>query len=126
MKTIRYPVFLLMLVMTATLFLIGGCSRHYVDVYIDNDCLLKTLETDKSIDVLLVFPGDYVIFNNLTNGNVELNLPVGMFEKDKVIVAGGSREILKVIMKEPFEDYMNIECDTGGSGTPKVVIGEEP
>ena len=123
MKSIRLS--LLFLLLTAALLLVAGCSRHYVDVYINDDCFLVTMENDKIIDPLLVFPGDYVVFTNITGHKVELNLPDGMFSEDDVEIAAGKRVILEVIQKDPGERSMVIVC-TGGTGSPRVVVGEDP
>jgi|GEM_PF-6532706 len=123
MKSIRLTI--VFFVLAVSLLLMGGCSRHYVDVYVNNQCYLVNLDNDTAIESLLVFKGDYVIFNNLGDNEVELNLPDGVFERDKVTISPGKRVILKVIMNGPHSKNMNIEC-TGGSGSPKVVVGEEP
>ncbi len=123
MKSIRF--FLFLVVLVASLFLVGGCYRHYVDVYLNDQCHMVTMENNDVINPLIVFKGDYVIFNNISSAPVELNLPDGVFERDDVTIAVGKRVILKVIMNGPTESPMNIEC-TGGSGSPKVFVGEEP
>ena len=123
MKSIRF--LLLLLALAATLLLAVGCSKHYVDVYINDKCLLVTLENDEIIDPLVVFPGDYVIFNNLTDEEVVMNLPDDMFSKDDVTIPAGKRVILKVIQKDPVTKEISIDCD-GGSSLPKVRVGEDP
>ncbi len=123
MKSIRFSLSLLLLL--AVLLVVGGCSKHYVDVYINERCALVAIDNDTAIDPLVVFPGDYVIFNNLRDEPVELNLPIGMFEEDNVTISAGKRVILKVIETGHREESMNIVCDDG-SGTPKVVVGDDP
>jgi len=123
MKSIRLILFLVVLV--ASLLLVGGCSRHYVEVYINDKCEMVTLVNHDIINPLYVFKGDYVIFTNISKVEVELNLPDGVFEKNDVTIAVGKRVILKVIRNGPYEKPMNIEC-SGPSGEPKVFVGEEP
>ena len=123
MKSIRFSLFLLLLL--ALLLMAGGCSKHYVDVYINENCALVAIDNDKAIDPLVLFVGDYVIFNNIREDEVELSLPPGIFEKDSVKIAAGKRSILKVLKSVPAGDSMVIDCDPD-SGSPKVVVDEDP
>lgn len=139
MKSIRIPVLLLLL--AGVLLLMGGCYRHYVDVYINNECILVTMDNGV-IETLLVFKGDFVVFNNLNEESessgptyVDLHLPEGMFDESEVSdlrtdenairVQPGKRVILEVISDGPIEGLISItgDCPTG---TPKVKVGEEP
>ena len=123
MKSIRIPVLLLLL--AGVLLLMGGCYRHYVDVYINEMCEPVTLENDEMIDPLIVFPGDYVVFTNMREvKSVTLEFPVGMFEVDEVTINAGHRAILKVVDKGETEGYIKrIDCPIGD---PKVKVGEGP
>jgi len=123
MKSKRFVLILLLIL--AALLLMNGCSRHYVDVYINEDCALVAIDNDTAIDPLTVFVGDYVIFNNLTDDKIELSFPPGIFEVDHVTIAGGKRVIVKVVKAVPEGDSMTIGCREF-TGSPKVVVDEDP
>jgi len=127
MKSIRIPLFLLL--MAAALLLVSGCSKHYVDVYINEAGLPVTLdnEPETAIDPLWVFPGDYVIFNNMrADEEVILRFPSGMFELDTVTIEAGHRKILKVIADGPMTGTLTITGDGIPAGNPEVIVGEDP
>ncbi len=130
MKSIRFPIFLLVLV--ATLLLVSGCSKHYVDVYINEQCLFSTLDNGE-IETLMVFPGDYVIFNNArekptptTQRWVDLTFPAGLFELTTVRIEPGHRVILKVIADGPMSGVLGISGPSCPSGSPEFKVGEGP
>jgi hypothetical protein len=127
MKVTRL-VLVLLLTLTA-LLLVNGCSKHYVDVYINEICMPVTLENDPetAIDPLWVFPGDYVIFNNMREEDlVEMVFPTGLFEVERVEIEAGHRVILKVVAEGPMEGPISISGDGCGAGIPKVKVGEDP
>jgi len=129
MKSIR--VLLLFVFLISVLMLVGGCSKHYVDVYINEICEPVTLENDRKIDVLYFFPGDYVIFNNMRAENsVTLEFPVGMFEVTEVTIEAGHRVTLKVVADGPLDDTTSgriIFTGTGcPMGNPEAKVGEGP
>jgi hypothetical protein len=124
MKSTRFA--LTLVLMMGTLLLMGGCSKHYVDVYINEMCELVTLENGDAIDPLIVYPGDYVIFNSMRETKaVTLTFPTGMFEEDEVTIDPGKRVILKVINEgAPSGDIKRSgDCPVGD---PKVKVGEDP
>jgi hypothetical protein len=123
MKTIR---FVLVLMLLAVLLVVAGCDKHYVDVYINDECAMVAIDNDTAIDPLMVFPGDYVIFNNISGDSVIIDLPDDWFEEDLVSILKDKRVILKVIRTDPGRSDMGISCTIGGAGAPKVVVGEEP
>ena len=126
MKSIRFP--LLLWVMMMVLLLVGGCSKHYVDVYINEDCKLVLLDSDPDayIDPLVVFPGDYVIFNNLNSDDVKLVFPSGLFEVGDTLIESGHRVIFKVIADSLPLGSIRISSPTCPSTNPKVIVGEDP
>lgn len=110
-------------------------SKHYVDIYINEVCDPVTLENDEEIDVLFVYPGDYVIFNNMRAAkSVTIEFPPGMFELDEVEIEAGHRAILQVIADGPLEDdpadpsddRLTIRGDGCPSGNPQAKVGEGP
>lgn len=126
MKLTRFV--LVLLLALAALLLVNGCSKHYVDVYINDDCILVTIdnEPETGIDPLWVYPGDYVIFNNMKDDDVEMVFPTGLFEEDRVEIEAGHRKILKVVADGPMEGPISISGDGCGAGIPKVKVGEDP
>ena len=124
MKSIR--IILLMLSMV-TLLLMGGCSKHYVDVYIGGECLPLSHAFDSDTMILLVFPGDYVVFTNLRDKAINITLPAGMFELDMVEdLESGHRVTLKVINEGDAEGGLSISGEGCPSGDPKIRVGEDP
>ena len=101
------------------------CDKHFVDVYINSKCDLVTLDNDQAIPLLLIFPGDFVIWNNLSEGLVTLNLPEGWFEVDYVEIPIGQRVILELIKEEVADGSVTIG-GTCGSAAPALKIGDEP
>lgn len=126
MKLTRFVLALLLALVA--LLLVNGCSKHYVDVYINEDCILVDLENESEtgIDPLWVYPGDYVIFNNMKEHDVDMVLPPGMFELDLVEIEAGHRVILKVVADGPMEGPISISGHGCGAGIPKVKVGEDP
>jgi hypothetical protein len=123
MKSTRIPLLLLLMV---TLLAAGGCSKHYVDVYIGPQCLPNTPAYDATTRVLWVFPDDYVVFSNMRDTDVIITFPLGMFEVDEVTIAGGQRVILKVINEGESEGDLSISGSGCPSGDPKIKVGEGP
>jgi hypothetical protein len=125
MKSIRIP--LLLLVLVAVLLLMAGCSKHYVDVYINEEKALVTLANCKAIKPLWMFPGDYVIFNNTREIHwVMLEFPEGMFEVTKTdTIWPGHRVILKVTATGKMEGIISVISD-GPIGNPEAKVGEDP
>jgi hypothetical protein len=116
---------LLLLLMVALLAL-GGCSKHYVDVYIGGQCLPISPAYDATNRVLWVFPDDYVVFSNMRDAEVIVTLPAGMFEMDEVTIEGGHRVTLRVINEGDVEGPLSISGDGCPSGDPKIKVGEDP
>ncbi len=131
MKSIRSTIFILVLL--AAVLLVSGCSKHYVDVYINEQCLMSTMDNDEIL-TLMVFPGDYVIFSNtreelsdVDEKWVELSFPDGLFEVDMVRIEPGHRVILEVIADGPLSNTrMGINGPNCPSGGPDVKVGEGP
>jgi hypothetical protein len=123
----RFGTLLGLTLIVAALVFSGGCSRHYVDVYINEICALVYLDNDPEsvIEDLFVFEGDYVIFNNTKDTAVELTFPVGLFEVDEIVVEGHSRVFVKVIGAALSEGTIGISGDCP-AGAPKVKVGEGP
>ncbi len=126
MNTNRFVWLMVLLLMTAGLLLVGGCSRHYVDVYIHPNCYLVSLENDDEINPLIVYKGDYVIFNSMREATVTMRLPAGMFEEDEVDIEGGARVILKVIGEASMAGQISFSGTGCDVGDPDVKIGEGP
>jgi hypothetical protein len=113
--------------MTMILMNLGGCeSKHYVDVYVASDCQLYLMDRAAPLDPLMVFPGDYVIFNNMTDAEVKLDPYDGIFDKDEATIAPFKRVTLKVIHPGDLKDKNIVITCTGGSTGPKVHVGEDP
>lgn len=127
MKPVRTSIVigLLIIVVGGIWWLLKCCDKHYVDVYINSECQLVTLENDEPIPELLVFPGDHVIWNNMSGAVVELNLPAGWFAEDHVFIPVDQRVTLKVLRDPPGQASITI-TGTCGAGTPGVKIGEDP
>lgn len=132
MKSIRIPMFSLILVATVML---AGCAQEiqnmdfrYVDVYINEDCIPSTLAKDGFIETLWVFPGDKVTVTNTRDKKIEIKFPAGMFDKDAATLEPGKRIVLKVLDVSSQEGVFSITDgdDICPDGTPKVVIGEGP
>ena len=104
------------------------CDKHYVDVYIDDDGIPYTLERDTGIDELLVFPGDYVVWNNAGEGEVKLMFPGdNWFGQNSVTISPNKRVILRVASNAAGNASYTISCSGNpGVGSPKVKIGEIP
>ena len=129
MKSIRIPMFLLVLLAA---MLMVGCSAleyHFVDVYINDECLPFTLAKAGAIETLWVFPGDQVIFTNTRDKEVVMTFTTGIFEVDEIALKPGKRVILKVIspgLKEGTVTLTTIDGSKCPDGTPKVVVCEGP
>jgi hypothetical protein len=128
MKNIRMRMMLGVGLLLATLLVVGGCSRHYVDVYLNEIGSLVLLDGDPDniIDPLWVYKDDYVIFNNTRSKAITLTFPLGMFEVDEVVVDGGRRAILQVVADGPSEGTISVSGDGIPAGSPKVKVGEGP
>lgn len=116
-----------LVLIVAALMFSGGCARHYVDVYINENCVLVLLDDDPTnvIEDLFVFEGDYVVFNNTKDSAVELTFPLGIFEVDSIEVAAHSRVFVKVVGEALSEGTIGISGDCP-AGAPKVKVGEGP
>ena len=137
MNSKRFWLLAVLVVLAAALLLVTGCSRHYVEVYINEECLPATADMD-NIKTLWVFPGDYVVFINarevpeVPEGQtppgrwVKLTFPDGMFEENEVRIDPGKRVILKVIADGPMEGLIAVTGPTCPLGSPEVKVGEGP
>lgn len=132
MNAKKNPLLMVLLFLMTALLLVGGCSRHYIDVYLDEECFSSTADLEH-IKPLLLFPGDYVVFINTrvppapdVERWIELKFPEGLFEEDFVRIDPGKRVILKVIADGPMSG--NIETNGPGCplGDPEVKVGEGP
>ena len=117
---------LLLLLLMVTLMSVGGCSKHYVDVYIGAECLPITPAYDSTTRTLLVFPGDYVVFSNTRDKDVTITFPLDMFEMDEVTIGAGHRVTVRVINEGEASGPLSISGDGCGSGDPKIKVGEDP
>ena len=117
---------LVVLVFVYVIWVTSGSDKHYVDVYINSQCKLVTLDNDAEIPELFFFPGDFVIWNNMSGDEVELDFPDGWFSEDPVIVPKDQRVIVEVVRDAPGSSTISVICDGGGSGAPAVKIGDDP
>ena len=78
------------------------------------------------IDPLVVYPGDYVIFNNLKADDVKLIFPPDLFEVGETLIEGGHRAIFKVISDGLPLGAIRISAPSVPSTNPKVIVGEDP
>ena len=126
MKSIRFPILLFVLV--AVLLSLGGCDKHYVDVYINKDGKFVQMDNDPDnyIRTLVVFPGDFVAFNSMRDKKITLGFPEGLFETTSVVLEPGHRVILEVLAKEPMEGDIGLAGEDIPSTGPKVKVGEGP
>lgn len=139
MKAMR--VSLVIVLLAAVLGLMGGCSRHYVDIYINENCQPVTLENGQKIEVMYFHPGDYVIFNNTrASESVKIQLPTGMFEVaddsvemisdpvtgESIEIESGHRAILKVVGDATTNGRLSITGDGCPAGNPEAKVGEGP
>ena len=127
MKANRFTVLCGLWLLVTVLLVMGGCSKHYVDFYIRENCTLVYLDTgpEAVIDPVVVYNGDYVIFNNLKSTTITLTFPVGMFEVDSIDVVGNGRVIVKVIGADLSTGDLGIAGDCT-AGSPAVKVGEGP
>ena len=124
MKNVR--IILAVVVLVAALLTVGGCSRHYVDLYINDDCVLVQLDNDVVINPLVVFEGDYVMFISLREKAVTISLDPAMFDTGTIELAPGASAVVKVIGDPEMEGAISLSGDGCPSVPPKVVIGEGP
>ncbi len=112
----------------------AGCSifcedapTHFVDLYIDAQARIVTLDADTAIPKLLLFRGDIVVFNNLTDKDVTIDLPKAIFGEVQVIIPASGRKMLKVLASS-FEGKV-IRVANGEykiDGIPTVKVNEGP
>jgi hypothetical protein len=127
MKSIGKP--LLMLILVATLLGISGCDKHYVDVYINENGKLVLMDNDpgKYIETLFVFPGDFVVFNNMSGEKVTLGFTKeGLFGTTTEVLEPNTRIILEVQAGAPPDAEIAVAGDGWPSTGPKVKVGEGP
>ena len=138
MKSIKTTV--LMMFLVTVLGLLSGCGPeyaklesddfyHFVDVYVNEDLEYVTLENDKGIGALLIFPGDILIINNLTKDKVVIDLVPGVFETElqQVTIEGNRRVGLRVLKEAKLDGaFRSTKNDLIIDASPKVVIGEGP
>ena len=126
MRRSYYPLMILTLV---ALFLVGGCSQHYVDVYVNDDCSMVLHDNDPDVYIgeLLFFPGDYVYFNSLRAKNITLNFPAGMFDTSgDVLLEPGKRILVKVTGKTGDSGTIGMSGDGCVLTPPEFKIGDGP
>jgi hypothetical protein len=125
----RIPRILSLIVVVSFLAILGaGCSEPptYI-VYIDEDgCNAVDLDGNK-IDPLWVFPKDRVVWINTASMEMTIKFEdVSIFGVEDVPVAPGKRAILTVKSDATGSvDYSITPC-SGGSGSPKVNVGDRP
>ena len=132
MKYRQMALMTIWLLLMAGLLFWGGCSRHYIEVYIDEEGRLATADLDH-IKPLLVFPGDYVVFINTRVPPepgvprwVELDFPEGFFDVESVKIDPGKRAIVKVIADGPLSGNIQVSGPGIPMGDPEVKVGEGP
>lgn len=99
---------------------------HWVDVYINDAKECFTVGNVKVNGAILLFEGDYLIYNNIGKEKVTLELPEGWFEESEVTIEPNKRKALKVIIKGPAEGDIAIIGEEMIRGTPNMKVGEEP
>jgi len=132
---------MLMMLAMVMLGMMSGCASkesqtspgefiHFVDVYINQEMKYVTLENDQEIGTLLVFPGDYLYINNLTQDKVVIDLAPGVFATSELQVAiAGNKRVKLLVLKEAVVAGSFKSTKDGGptiDGSPKVKVGEEP
>ncbi len=127
MKSIGKP--LLMLILVATLLGVSGCDKHYVDVFINEDGKVVLMDNvpGTEIETLFVFPGDFVVFNNMSGEKVTLGFTKeGLFGTTMEDIEPHSRIILEVQAGAPSDAEIAVAGDEWPSTGPKVKVGEGP
>jgi len=126
MKFIRFPILLLVLV--TILLSLGGCDKHYVDVYINEEGKFVQMDNDPGnyIRTLIVYPGDFVAFNSMRSTNITLGFPEGLFETTSVVIEPGRRVILEVLAEGHMEGEIGLAGEDIPSTGPQFKVGEGP
>ncbi len=127
MKSIGKP--LLMLILVATLLGVIGCDKHYVDVYINEDGKVVLMDNVPGTDIetLFVFPGDFVVFNNMSTEKVTLGFTKeGLFGTTTEVLEPNTRIILEVQAGAPSDAEIAVAGGEWPSTGPKVKVGEGP
>ena len=104
------------------------CDKHFVDVYLKNDGLPYTQSMGPdSIETLLLFPGDYVIWNNTAESDATLGFGgnTSWFGVGTATIPKNQRLILQVTETASGSGDYTINIGPG-QGTPKVKIGDDP
>jgi hypothetical protein len=119
---------LALLLVAAALLLVVGCSKHYVDVYINEDGKIVLLNNDPTtIEELFVFPGDFVVFNNMSGQEATLGFSAeGLFGTTTEVLGPNQRVILEVQAGAPAETEIAVSGAGWPSTGPKVKVGEGP
>lgn len=132
MKSIKTV--LIMACMTGAVLIAGCCNdecssdckcEHYVNVYIADNCFMRTEADAGWIKELFLMVDDVLVLNNLGSEPVEVDPPDGIFDVDKLTVPGHQRAMIKVIAQKDEPGSIILTC-SDGSGGPNVRIGRNP
>ncbi len=106
----------------------AGCTQSptYIVYINENGCTAVDLDGNK-IDPLWVFPDDRVVWVNTSSKEMTIKFEdVSIFGVEDVPVEIGKRATLTVKSDATGSmDYSITPC-SGGSGTPKVKVGDRP